>query len=464
MAETNHLTSHARVLCVDDDEDSCAMLAEWLSAEGYRADYTVSPTEALELVSRNDFDAVISDLSMKELDGLALCRRLLERRPALPVVVVTGKASMEAAIGAIRVGAYDFLTKPIEPKLLTISVARAIRTQRLQAEVTRLRSALSDAPSSTRVLGDSGAIRQLNDLIRRVAPSDASVLIVGETGTGKELVARSIHESSGRGAFVPVNCAAVPPALLESELFGHTRGAFTDARGNRKGLFVEAEGGTLFLDEIGEMPQEMQAKLLRALQEKRVRPVGSNAEVPFDARIISATHRDLDEAVGEGAFRQDLYYRINVVTIPVPPLRERGSDALKLAAHFLQAAAERTDRPALRLSPEVAERLLAYDWPGNVRELENCMERAVALARFDQLAVDDLPARIRNHRPDGFTMTADEVADIIPLEELERRYIARALKVLNGNKARVAQKLGMDRRTLYRRLEKYDRSESNDAS
>jgi two-component system response regulator HydG len=287
-----------------------------------------------------------------------------------------------------------------------------------------------------------------------VAKSDASVLIVGETGTGKELVARSLHEQSGRGPFVAVNCAAVPRHLLESELFGHMRGAFTDAKSDRRGLFMEAAGGTLFLDEIGEMPLDMQAKLLRVLQERVVRPVGSDTEHSFDARIITATHRDLEDDVAKGRFREDLFYRINVVSIHVPPLRERGNDVLGLASHFLQKAAERTRQAPRLLSAPVAERVLAYEWPGNVRELENCIERAVALSRFEKLTLEDLPERIRTRKPDSFAMAADDAEQIIPLDELERRYISRALRLLNGNKARAAQVLGIDRRTLYRHLDR----------
>jgi DNA-binding NtrC family response regulator len=450
-----------RLLCVDDDQDACELLAATLRQLGYQTEVTVSPAEALELVVSKDFHAVISDLSMAEMDGLSLCEQILAKRPGIPVIVVTGQGSMESAIGAMRVGAYDFITKPFDPKLLGLTVGRAVRTQHLQSEVVRLREALTEMPEGLKVIGDSSAIRRVNELIARVAKSDASVLITGETGTGKELVARSLHKQSGRGPFVAVNCAAVPPNLLESELFGHMRGAFTDAKLSRKGLFIEATGGTLFLDEVGEMPLEMQAKLLRALQERVVRPVGSDTEHPFDARIVTATHRDLEDDVAKRRFRQDLFYRINVVSINVPPLRERGSDVLKLASHFLQKSADRTGQAVRRLSPPVAERILVYDWPGNVRELENCIERAIALSRFEELTIEDLPERIRTYRPDHFVMTADEVEEIISLVELERRYIARALKLLNGNKARAAQLLGVDRRTLYRRLGKYASSESS---
>ncbi len=441
-----------RVLCVDDDQDACELLAAAVRQLGYKAESTTSPAEALELVLSKDFHAVISDMAMAEMDGLELCERILAKRPGLPVIVVTGQGSMESAIGAMRVGAYDFVTKPVDPKLLGLTVGRAVRTQQLQSEVARLREALADAPEGSPIIGQSSVMRRVSDLIHRVAKSDASVLISGETGTGKELVARALHDQSGRGPFVAVNCAAMPPHLLESELFGHMRGAFTDAKSARRGLFMEATGGTLFLDEVGEMPLEMQAKLLRVLQERVVRPVGSDTEHPFDARIITATHRDLEDDVAKGRFRQDLFYRINVVSIHVPPLRERNNDVLELASHFLQKAADRTGQPPRRLSPSVAERVLVYDWPGNVRELENCIERAVALARFEELTLEDLPERIRTSRPDKFVMTADDAGQIISLDELERRYISRALRLLNGNKARTAQVLGIDRRTLYRHL------------
>jgi DNA-binding NtrC family response regulator len=275
------------------------------------------------------------------------------------------------------------------------------------------------------------------------------------------LVARALHAAGPRrdGPFVALNCAAVPPNLLESELFGHARGAFTDAKNARNGLFMEASGGTLFLDEIGEMPLDMQAKLLRCLQERVVRPLGSNQEVPFDARIITATHRDLEVEIQEQRFRQDLYYRVNVVRVDLPPLRERGGDILKLSAYFLDKFAKQSGRPKVSLSAQVAERLLAYDWPGNVRELENCMERVVALARFDQAAIDDLPEKIRAYRPDRFVLSADQTEEVMTIDELERRYIMRVIKLVDGNKSRASQLLGLDRRTLYRKLDRYRASE-----
>ena len=448
-----------RVLCIDDDQDQCDLLHGSLSRMGFAPFTTTSPAEAVGLAVKEPFDVIITDLGMGEMDGLALCEQMIGTRPGIPVIVLTGLGSMEAAISAMRAGAYDFLTKPVEPKLLQISVARAAQHRRLKDEVQRLQDALQEGPPSSRLVGDSAAMERVNDLVLRVGKTDAPVLIHGETGTGKELIARAIHAASPRasGPFVALNCAAVPPALLESELFGHAKGAFTDAKTARSGLFVEASGGTLFLDEIGEMPSEMQAKLLRALQEKKVRPVGAPGEVSFDARILSATHRDLEVEVKERRFRQDLYYRVNVVRIDVPRLRERGSDVLKLASFFLdRASAARSDGKQLTLSPLVAEKLLAYDWPGNVRELENCIDRAVALARFEQITVEDLPEAVRAYRADRFAMPESSANEIVPLEELEKRYIARVLKLLGGNKARAAALLGLDRRTLYRKLERYE--------
>jgi two-component system response regulator HydG len=455
------MTAKDRILCIDDDEDQCGVLEAALARLGYIAVTTTSPNSALERVAADPFDAIITDLGMGEMGGLALCERMIGTKPDVPVIVLTGQSSMDMAIGALRAGAYDFLTKPLDAKLLAISVARAVQNSKLRAEVRRLKLALGDAPKSQPLVGDSPTMRRLNELISRVGACEVSVLIQGETGTGKELVARAVHDASSRrdGPFVALNCAAVPPSLLESELFGHARGAFTDAKDARRGLFQESTGGTLFLDEIGEMPLEMQVKLLRALQERKVRPVGSNTEVSFDARIITATHRDLESEVTKQRFRQDLYYRINVVRIDVPALRDRNSDVLKLATHFLRMASERSAKGPIQLSANIADRLMGYDWPGNVRELENCIERAVALARFDHLTIEDLPEKIRAYRADHFEIAANEVDEIVSMDEVERRYMLRVIKQLNGNKTRAAQLLGLDRRTLYRKLERYEADE-----
>ena len=445
-----------QVLVVDDEQETCDLLEMALSRHGFRVTTSTDAQKALDLVAEQDFDVVLTDLSMPEMSGLDLCERVLGTRPNMPVVVITGQGSLETAIGAIRVGAYDFITKPVDPKLLFLSVSRAIQHRRLQDEVKRLRLAVAEGEQES-IVGQSTAMRRVYELISRVGESDASVLIHGETGTGKELIARAIHGRSRRkdGPFVAINCAAVPHSLLESELFGHARGAFTDAKAQRTGLFVQASGGTLFLDEIGELPLDVQPKLLRALQERKVRPVGANQEIPFDARIVAATNRNLEDEVYEKRFREDLYYRINVVKIDVPPLRERGGDVLHLAQHFLKQFAKRNEKPTLELSTTAAEKLMAYNWPGNVRELENCMEHAVALARFDQITVEDLPEKIRAYRAERFVVAANDPTEIVTMDELERRYVLRVLSLVGGNKSRAAQVLGFDRRTLYRKLERY---------
>ena len=445
-----------RILVVDDDEAACELLEVGLTRLGHTVMWRSSPRDALALAAEEELDIVLTDLGMSEMNGLELCERLLGARPDVPVIVITGQGSMEAAVSAMRAGAYDFVVKPVDVTLLGLSIARALKHRALRDELRRLQRTAGGSGRAD-IVGDSPSMRRVYDLIARVAPSDASVLVHGETGTGKELVARAIHEHSGRtGPFVAINCAAVPANLLESELFGHARGAFTDAKVARTGLFVEAKGGTLFLDEIGEMPIEVQPKLLRALQERKVRPVGSNTETPFDARLVAATNRDLETEVFERRFREDLYYRVNVVKLDLPPLRERGSDVLKLSQHFLRKFAERSGKSVTSISPGVAEKLTGYNWPGNVRELENSMERAVALARFDQVTVDDLPEKVQAYRADRFMVAVDEPAEIVTMDELERRYVLRVLALVNGNKSRAAELLGFDRRTLYRKLAVYE--------
>jgi len=446
-----------RILVVDDDRETCELLKELLEHAGFTVTALTSAIEALARIGDEDFDAVLTDLGMAEMDGIALCQRILETRPDVPVVVGTGQGSMEAAIGAMRAGAYDFVNKPFDPKLLALTLARAVQNHRLRDELKRLQqnSTLQSPPG---FIGRSTSMRHVRELVARVADSDASVLIQGETGTGKELIARMIHLNAKRrsGPFVAINCAAVPHALIESELFGHARGAFTDARTQRTGLFLEAHGGTLFLDEIAELPLETQPKLLRALQERTVRPVGSNAEQAFDVRVVASTNRDLEYEVFEKRFREDLFYRINVVTIELPPLRNRGGDVLEIAQHLLARFAERAGKPPLTLSTGAAEKLVAYGWPGNVRELENCLERGVALARFDQLTAEDLPEKIRNYLAEKFVVAADDPTEVVTLEQLEKSYILRVLSLMGGNKSQAAQMLGVDRRTLYRKLARYE--------
>jgi DNA-binding NtrC family response regulator len=447
-----------RILVVDDETSMCELLEDGLSAHGHEVRAVTTAEAALHALDEKDFDVVLTDLQLGDESGLALCKRIIERRPQLPVVVITAFGSFDAAVAAIRAGAYDFINKPIDIGPLALIVQRAVSHHQLKQEVTRLRSAADTTMRFEEMLGESRAMQKVFDMIERLEGSGAAVLLRGESGTGKELVSRALHARSrySEGPFVAINCAAVPETLLESTLFGHIKGAFTDAKEARRGLFVEADGGTLFLDEIGEMPLEMQAKLLRVLQERKVRPIGSAQEIPFDTRIISATNRDLEEAVERGGFREDLFYRIAVVTLEVPPLRARGNDVLLLAQSFLKREAERAGKRLTGLASEAARKLLDYDWPGNVRQLQNVIERAVALARFDQITVDDLPHKIAEYKNSQLVVDDDQPENMLTLDELERRYIERVLKAASGNKTLAAKILGVDRRTLYRKLVRYE--------
>jgi two-component system response regulator HydG len=446
-----------RALIVDDDRSMCELLQAGLTKRGFDVTFRTSAAESLELLQTQDFDVLVTDMNMHGMSGLELCERAIASRPDVPVVVITAFGSLETAIAAIRAGAYDFVTKPLELDALQLNLERAVRHRVLRAEVKRLRQAVAATHPLPELIGDSTAMKQIYDLIERVAETDASVLITGESGTGKELVARALHQRSQRraGPFVAINCAAMPETLLESELFGHVKGAFTDAKSAHSGLFAQANGGTLFLDEVGEMSLGLQPKLLRALQERKVRPVGGDAEVAFDARIVTATNRDLESAALEHRFREDLYYRINVIHIAVPPLRARGNDVLLLAQHFVTHFGKAFNKPARGISSAAAEKLVSYAWPGNVRELQNCIERAVALTRFEEIVIDDLPEKIRTYKRSHVVLDSDDPAELVTLDELERRYILRVLDRLGGNKSLTAQTLGLDRKTLYRKLQQY---------
>ncbi|WP_394846813.1 sigma-54 dependent transcriptional regulator [Pendulispora brunnea] len=448
----------ADVLLVDDDQPLCETLTLGLGKRGFRAQWRTSAGDALHLLESTDFDVVVTDLNMPEMNGIELCERIALNRPDVPVIVLTAFGNLDSAVAAIRAGAYDFISKPIEIDALAIAVDRAANHRRLREEVKRLRLEVLDRPRDRTLIGESTAMRRTQDLISRVAGSDATILVTGESGTGKEVVARAIHDRSRRqaGPFIAINCAAVPESLLESELFGHIRGAFTDAKSASAGLFVQANGGTLFLDEIGDMPPSIQPKLLRALQERKIRPLGSKSEVSIDVRIVTATNRDLESAIDEKRFREDLYYRINVVHIPLPPLRARQADILPLALHFIRMFAAQSEKNVTGLSKEVAQKLLAYAWPGNVRELQNSIERAVALTRFEEIRVDDLPEKIRDYRFSHVLIAGNDPAELVPLEEVERRYILRVLDAVAGNKAAAARVLGLERKTLYRKLERYE--------
>ena len=455
------MTVSDRILVVDDDSTICHLIYDALTRRGHQVDWCGTGQEAIELIHSGDFDVVVTDIRLGGMTGLELCERIMSNRRDLPVLVMTGFANLETAIAAIRVGAYDFIIKPLDMTTLELAVQRALQYRELQDEVTRLREQVAEVQSIDEIIGTSDEMRTVISLIQRVSDAETSVLITGESGTGKELVARGIHEHSPRrkGPFVAINCAAMPANLLESELFGHVKGAFTDAKQSRRGLFVEATGGTLFLDEIGEMPVEMQAKLLRVLQDRRVRPVGGNQEIPFDTRIVSATNRDIESRIQDGRFREDLFYRINVVRVHVPPLRGRGRDVLLLAQKFVDRQAKLQGRSVQGISSQAAQKLLDYEWPGNVRELENCIERAVTLTQFENITVDDLPDKIRDYQATHLIIGSDDPEELPTLEEVELRYIRRVLRAVGGNKTKAARIIGVDRRTLYRRLERIEEKE-----
>ncbi len=447
-----------KILVVDDDASMTELLSERLKKRQFEVATASGAAQA-----RVEFDAlapdvVVTDLNMPGQSGIQLCEWVATNRADTPVIVLTAFGSLDTAVAAIRAGAYDFITKPFEIDVLSIALERALEHRALRHEVKRLRNLVDTARAmGGELLGESPVMRELKELLGRVASSQASVLITGESGTGKEVVARLLHEHGPRAAhpFIALNCAAMPEHLIESELFGHVRGAFTDARSDKVGLLVQAHQGTLFLDEIGDMPQSLQPKLLRVLEERKLRPVGGGKEVPFDVRLLSATHRDLEDAIAQGQFREDLYFRLNVIQVALPPLRARGNDVLLLAQSFIQAFAQQTGKPVRGLSPEAAERLSSYAWPGNVRELRNAIERAVALTRHENLTVDDLPERIRAYKVSHVLVASQDPEELVNLAEVEKRYIARVLSAVGGNKSTAARILGIDRTTLYKKLAQY---------
>ncbi|CAN5914625.1 sigma-54 dependent transcriptional regulator [soil metagenome] len=443
------------VFVVDDEREMVDLIALGLKKRGFSMMTFTSGPDALAAIASHDVDVVVTDLNMKGMSGLELCQKVALDRPDIPVLVLTAFGSFETAVGAIRAGAYDFVTKPVEIEALAIAVRRAAEHRALRGELKRLHEVVANTRGRGDLIGASPAMQQVYQLIEQVSATDATVLITGESGTGKEVVARAIHEKSRRkdGPFVALNCAAVPEQLLESELFGHAKGAFTDASKSRQGLFQQASGGSLFLDEVGDLALTTQPKLLRALQEKRVRPVGAESEVLTDVRLITATNRDLEDMVEDKRFREDLYYRINVIHIPLPPLRARGGDVLMLAQHMLRHYATVFEKKVMGLSAAAAERMLAYDWPGNVRELGNCLERAVALAHFEEIQVEDLPEKIRNQQTRRSNpMSGTDHPELMTLEEVERRHVVRVLEACQGNRTDAAKVLDLDRKTLYRKL------------
>ncbi len=450
-----------RVLLVEDDRALCEALQDALTKRDFDVLWRTTAADGLDVLREEDVDVVLTDIRLGGMNGLDLCKQIAERRPDLPVIVMTAFGSLETAIAAIRAGAYDFLTKPHELDAWEMVLKRAIQHRRLREEVRTLRRVVEESSRFGNLIGRSAAMQVVYDLLGRIADSPATVLVTGESGTGKEVAARALHERGPRQGkpFVAINCSAVPEALLESELFGHARGAFTDARASRTGLLLQASGGTLLLDEIGDMPLSLQPKLLRALQERTLRPVGGDEEVPFDVRIVATTNRDLRALVEEERFREDLYFRINVIHVEMPPLRARGSDVLLLAQHFVDLHAARAGKRVKGISPAAAEKLLAYSWPGNVRELQNSIERAIALTQDERIVPDDLPESVRAYKRSHVLIAADDPSALVSLAEVERRYVLRVLEAVGGNKTSAAQILGVTRKTLYRKLEEYGASD-----
>jgi len=441
------------ILVVDDEAEMRTLLHDVLQEHGYQVVMASGGRDALKQLADEDCSVVLTDLRMKEMQGIELLSEIKRTLPNINVILMTAFGSVETAIDAMKHGAYDYLVKPIKTDDLLRVADRAMREATLRREVSRLRREVHKEYSFHQILGKSKPMQEVFDLIRRVADSPTNVLITGESGTGKELVAKAIHYNSERrdAPFVPVNCAAIPETLIESELFGHVKGAFTDAKTDKRGLFEEAQKGTLFLDEISELPTLLQAKLLRAIQEREIRRVGATRPVPVDVRIIAATNLNLAEEVKVKRFREDLYYRLNVIEIRLPPLRERREDIPMLVESFLRKCADASHKTLRGMNETALALLMDFPWPGNVRELENVVERAVTLARGEQIVPEDLPPSILGAR--GDRKIIDEAADrTLPLQEVEKEYILRILEKTGGNKYQAAQALGIDRKTLYRKL------------
>lgn len=460
------MTTTVLVLVVDDDDAHRGMLRMMLKSWGYTVEEAADGDEAVEKVHAKAFDAVLTDVRMGKVNGIEAMKQILSYNPSLPVILMTAYSSVETAVDALRIGAYDYLIKPLDFDALKETLNKAIEHSRLGVENRELRRQFSEENASTEILGRSPAITSMLSMIRTVAPTEATVLITGESGTGKELVARALHAQSLRKdePLVTVNCAALAETLLESELFGHEKGAFTGADKRREGRFKQADRGTLFLDEIGEMPIGVQAKLLRALQQGEIQRVGSDKSEHVDVRVIAATNRDLRKEVEERRFREDLYFRLNVISLEVPPLRLRKEDIPLLAAHFLSHYAERNHKNVKGFSAQCMDMLLHYDWPGNVRELQNAVERAVILCTGEYVTGPELPVNIAKLAAEAMPKSTEVSSSLagLPLEEVERRAIEETLRETGDNKSAAARKLGITRATLHKKLRKYG-SDKGDA-
>jgi DNA-binding NtrC family response regulator len=453
-----------RILIIEDDQELAQVLRMRLSRLGFIVSVHNYGHHGLAAATSETVDVILTAINLPDLNGIELCRKISTQWPEIPVVIMTAFGSMEAAIAAIRAGAYDFITKPFEINHLDLVLTRAVNHRRLQESVKKLSQALEQTRSFDELIGESQVMQAMFSKLMRIADSEASVLLAGESGSGKELAARAIHKYSRRAKqpLIAINCSAMPEALLESELFGHVKGAFTSAHAEHKGLFLAADGGTILLDEIGELPLALQPKLLRVLEEQSVRPVGGSVEKPFNVRVIAITNRDLEAAVAEGSFREDLLYRLNVITVKVPPLRTRGTDILLLAEKYIELYASRQNKSITGMTNATAQKLLAYRWPGNVRELRNAMEHAVTLTNHRKIIPDDLPEKILTFQTDqtGPILGMPGPGELVPMAEMMHRYMHHVLATVGGNRTLAAQILHVDRKTLYRKLHNQNEPET----
>lgn len=459
------MTKPATILAVDDESDFVQTLREILQKHKFHVDTACSGYEALQMLSLGQYDLVILDLSMPLISGIETLKRIKKIDPGLPIIILTGDSRVNKVVEAMKLGAYDYFPKPLEWEKLQISIKNALTTKRLRSEVNRLKSQLKDRYGFEQLIGHSGKMQDVFRSLERVVDTNVTVSVRGESGTGKELLARAIHFNSARKnkPFVVVNCAAIPESLLESELFGHERGSFTGAVSRRIGKFEQADGGTIFLDEIGDMPHSTQVKILRVLQERKFQRVGGTEMVEVDVRVISATNKNLEDEMKKGNFREDLYYRISVYPIYIPPLRKRKEDIPTLVAYFLEKFNNENRRKVKAVSPRTMDYLVNYDWPGNVRELENVLERSFLNSLDGVLLPEHLPITITSYKEDlknsdTFFDLKKAVAltrEITPLRELEKEVLKQALKLTNYNMSNAAAELGIGRTTLYRKLQKY---------
>ncbi|MFN8846540.1 MAG: sigma-54-dependent transcriptional regulator [Bdellovibrionales bacterium] len=451
--------SFGSVVVVDDDPEMRSLVRDHLVRSGFQVRDFGSSLEAAKYLSSGGLDSlgtelVITDLRMPDLDGLDLLQQIRRLPNPMPVIIMTAFASVDSAIEGLRKGAFDYITKPFKLGELTLTIERAVHFHRLKVQNKSLAAEVKKTWGFHDMVGKSAPMKSIFDLIERVAPATSNILVTGESGTGKEVVARAIHNRSPRSKapFIAINCTAIPDDLLESELFGHVKGSFTGAISDKRGLFEEANGGTLFLDEIGDMNMNLQAKLLRVLQERLIKPVGANQSRPIDVRVIAATHKDLKKAISNEAFREDLYYRLSVIPISVPPLRHRAEDIPLLAHHFLRKHSALNGGRVIGFTQEALQKLMTHDWPGNVRELENTIERLVVLARGPQIEENDIP---QFHHSSQDQILGRAVEYNPTLEDLERQYIQMVLQKTGGKKEKAAQILGINRRTLYRKQKEY---------